>query len=119
MSSLIRISPPIKALEVSRSLHSQSDLTGFPLFHCNSNSSVCKMGSVIPNYLAYPTKFHRIGGGKVRALTNYSEKGSVQGALDSMPVSVELEAISSESQFDRVIAEAQQLEESVVILWYV
>ncbi|KAL0340710.1 UNVERIFIED_CONTAM: Thioredoxin-like 3-2, chloroplastic [Sesamum radiatum] len=33
-----------------------------------------------------------------------------------MPLSVELEPISSESQFDRVVAEAQQLEESVVVL---
>ncbi|KAG1361402.1 hypothetical protein COCNU_09G008650 [Cocos nucifera] len=33
------------------------------------------------------------------------------------PSSVELEPILSEAQFDRVIAEAQQLEESVIVLW--
>lgn len=38
--------------------------------------------------------------------------------LDDSPVSVELEPICSESQFDRVVAEAQQLEESVIVVWY-
>lgn len=37
--------------------------------------------------------------------------------VDDSPVSFELEPIYSESQFDRVIAEAQQLEESVIIVW--
>jgi thioredoxin 1 len=39
--------------------------------------------------------------------------------VDDSPVSFELEPIYSESQFDRVIAEAQQLEESVIIVWCV
>ncbi|KAA8534412.1 hypothetical protein F0562_031929 [Nyssa sinensis] len=44
------------------------------------------------------------------------EEGPVRG-LDSSPVSIELEPITSESQFDRVIAGAQQLEESVIVVW--
>lgn len=119
MSSFVRISPPITPKELSRSIYFQSELTGLPLFHSHFNSSVCKIGSVYPNYLDYSKKIHGIGGGNVKALTNYSEERSLRGGVDSMPVSVELEPICSESQFDRVIAEAQQLEESVVILWLV
>lgn len=36
---------------------------------------------------------------------------------DHAPVSIPLTPISSESQFERVIAEAQQLDESVIIVW--
>lgn len=36
---------------------------------------------------------------------------------DHAPVSIPLTPIGSESQFDRVIAEAQQLDESVIIVW--
>ncbi|KAK4480342.1 hypothetical protein RD792_013413 [Penstemon davidsonii] len=63
---------------------------------------------------------------RVLALHNstYSESGSdfesgsiTQPALENSPLSVELEPISNESQFDRVVAQAQQLEESVVVLW--
>ncbi|CDO99772.1 unnamed protein product [Coffea canephora] len=55
--------------------------------------------------------------GKAALLANYSDEGSVQGALDNSPISIELEPILSESQFDRVIAEAQQLEEPILIVW--
>ncbi|KAK6933406.1 Thioredoxin domain [Dillenia turbinata] len=43
------------------------------------------------------------------------EEGPQQD-LDS-PASVELEPIRSESQFDRIIAEAQQLEGSIIVVW--
>lgn len=36
---------------------------------------------------------------------------------DHAPVSIPLTPIGSESQFDRVIAEAQQLDVSVIIVW--
>ncbi|KAG8390607.1 hypothetical protein BUALT_Bualt01G0101100 [Buddleja alternifolia] len=50
--------------------------------------------------------------------SSYDEGVSItQQSLENMPISVDLERISSESQFDRVVGEAQQLEESVVILW--
>ncbi|KAL5994575.1 hypothetical protein ACLOJK_024628 [Asimina triloba] len=35
------------------------------------------------------------------------------------PVSIALQPISSEAQFDRIVAEAQQLEESFVVVWSV
>ncbi|KAF3434002.1 hypothetical protein FNV43_RR25105 [Rhamnella rubrinervis] len=56
--------------------------------------------------------------GRIAALNAWGREGSLQ-ELDDSPVSVELSPISSESQFGRVIAEAQQLEESVIVVWYV
>ncbi|XP_051130044.1 thioredoxin-like 3-2, chloroplastic [Andrographis paniculata] len=63
--------------------------------------------------------FHRI---ETRILvlrsSSYDEVGPIaQQTSEDNPISVDLEPISSESQFDRVVAEAQQLEESVIILW--
>lgn len=55
---------------------------------------------------------------RIGVLNALGREGSVQ-ELDDSPVSVELAAISSESQFDRINAEAQQLEESVIVAWYV
>lgn len=47
-----------------------------------------------------------------------STEVSVQELDDyDAPVSIELTPIDSESRFDRVIAEAQQRKESVVIVW--
>ncbi|KAH0714240.1 hypothetical protein KY284_007145 [Solanum tuberosum] len=53
---------------------------------------------------------------RVQILENHDGESSVQD-LDDSPASIELQPISDEPQFDRVIAEAQQLDESVVILW--
>ncbi|KAH0745348.1 hypothetical protein KY285_007005 [Solanum tuberosum] len=53
---------------------------------------------------------------RVQVLENHDGESSVQD-LDDSPASIELQPISDEPQFDRVIAEAQQLDESVVILW--
>ncbi|CAH1443784.1 unnamed protein product [Lactuca virosa] len=58
-----------------------------------------------------------VDGGRVKAITNSSQQGSIQGLDTSSPVSIELKPILNETQFDRMIAEAEQLEESVVILW--
>ncbi|KAK9153947.1 hypothetical protein Sjap_001427 [Stephania japonica] len=48
-----------------------------------------------------------------------SASSSVDDALQDLdsPVSIELRPVLSEAQFDRAIAEAQQLEESLVVLW--
>ncbi|KAL3650000.1 Thioredoxin-like 3-2, chloroplastic [Castilleja foliolosa] len=63
--------------------------------------------------------FHRhINGRRLVLHSSYVESGSItQSDLENMPLSVDFEPISNETQFDRVIAEAQQLEESVVVLW--
>ncbi|TYH73444.1 hypothetical protein ES332_D05G329400v1 [Gossypium tomentosum] len=54
-----------------------------------------------------------------RKILGFNEKinGGQLEELDDAPLTVELQQICSESQFDRVIAEAQQLEESLIILW--
>ncbi|XP_038709966.1 thioredoxin-like 3-2, chloroplastic isoform X1 [Tripterygium wilfordii] len=57
------------------------------------------------------------GGGKIRAQDSWGHEGGTVQELDDSPVSIELEPICSESQFDRVIAEAHQLEEPVIIVW--
>ncbi|KAK4435984.1 Thioredoxin-like 3-2, chloroplastic [Sesamum alatum] len=66
----------------------------------------------------YWSSFRGVKGRRLGLCSSYNEAGSItQPGLENMPLSVELEPISSESQFDRVVAEAQQLEESVVVLW--
>ncbi|MBA0566644.1 hypothetical protein Golob_011442, partial [Gossypium lobatum] len=57
-------------------------------------------------------------GGNFGIFSAWREEGQLE-ELDDAPLTVELQQICSESQFDRVIAEAQQLEESLIILWYV
>ncbi|XP_026439953.1 thioredoxin-like 3-2, chloroplastic [Papaver somniferum] len=37
--------------------------------------------------------------------------------IDSKPVSVELKSIGSEEQFDRIMGEAQQLDQALIIVW--
>ncbi|XP_056169198.1 thioredoxin-like 3-2, chloroplastic isoform X2 [Syzygium oleosum] len=55
---------------------------------------------------------------RISALGAVGQDGhTLKEELDDSPVSVELEPICSESQFDRVVAEAQQLEESVIVVW--
>ncbi|RVW74170.1 Thioredoxin-like 3-2, chloroplastic [Vitis vinifera] len=67
--------------------------------------------------LNFPQKIG-VSGGKVWALAAWNQEGPLQD-LDDSPVSVELKPISSDTQFDRILGEAQQLEESVAIVWYV
>ncbi|XVF83140.1 hypothetical protein PTKIN_Ptkin16aG0109700 [Pterospermum kingtungense] len=54
--------------------------------------------------------------GKFGILSAWRSEGQLE-ELDDAPAAVELQQICSESQFDRVIAEAQQLDESLIILW--
>ncbi|XP_021833898.1 thioredoxin-like 3-2, chloroplastic [Prunus avium] len=67
------------------------------------------------NPLVFSRKFDEIRR-PIRAVNALSQEGSLQ-ELDDKPISVELVPISGETQFDRVIAQAQQLEESVVVVW--
>ncbi|KAL4334849.1 hypothetical protein GQ457_07G018600 [Hibiscus cannabinus] len=55
-------------------------------------------------------------GGKFGTISAWGEEGNLE-ELDDAPLTVALQQICSESQFDRTIAEAQQLEESLIILW--
>ncbi|BFG22413.1 hypothetical protein CerSpe_086870 [Prunus speciosa] len=67
------------------------------------------------NALVFSRKFDEIQR-PIRAVNALSQEGSLQ-ELDDTPISVELVPISGETQFDRVMAQAQQLEESVVVVW--
>ncbi|XWS75177.1 hypothetical protein CRYUN_Cryun01aG0062800 [Craigia yunnanensis] len=55
-------------------------------------------------------------GGKFGIFSAWRKEGHLE-ELDDALLAVELQQICSDSQFDRVIAEAQQLEESLIILW--
>ncbi|CAI9759758.1 unnamed protein product [Fraxinus pennsylvanica] len=75
---------------------------------------VWNLFSHVENYPKFKLMLYK----NVLALNYHGEAGSiVQQGLHNLPLSVELEPISGEAQFDRVIAEAQQLDESIVILW--
>ncbi|KAI9156996.1 hypothetical protein LWI28_015235 [Acer negundo] len=53
-----------------------------------------------------------------RKIIRVSKEVSVQQQLDDdAPVSVQLQSINSETQFGRVVAEAQQLQEPLIIVW--
>ncbi|XP_057475763.1 thioredoxin-like 3-2, chloroplastic isoform X1 [Actinidia eriantha] len=112
MSYAIRLSLTFNPLSHTKPPCFSCDLLGF----CQQFSNpILKTSSVLRNRGECLKKIDVISR-QIKALTSHSEEGSVQG-LDSSPVSVELERISSENQFDRVVAEAQQIEESVVIVW--
>ncbi|XP_031257365.1 thioredoxin-like 3-2, chloroplastic isoform X2 [Pistacia vera] len=107
-ATITRLSPSLKTLNPRA--HSR-DLF---LTHRIPSVSASKNLSLPIKSLAFPGKIHYvIKGERFRV----SKEGSVQQLDNDAPVSVELARISSESQFDRVIAEAQQLEESVIIVW--
>lgn len=72
--------------------------------------SLARKGVVLPE------KIRLVGGEFSWKLSAWTQEGSLQELNDS-PVSVELRPVCSESQFDRVLAEAQQLEESVIVVW--
>ncbi|KAM1708002.1 hypothetical protein ACFX11_001094 [Malus domestica] len=63
----------------------------------------------------FSCKFDEIRG-RITALSALSQEGSLQ-EVDDSPVTVALAPISSETQFDRVVAQAQQLDESFVVVW--
>uniref|UniRef100_A0A2P2IKN0 Uncharacterized protein MANES_10G049200 n=1 Tax=Rhizophora mucronata TaxID=61149 RepID=A0A2P2IKN0_RHIMU len=55
-------------------------------------------------------------GGKLRVFNAWTQEGSLQ-KLDDLPVSMELEPICSEDQFDRIVAEAQRVEQPIIVVW--
>ncbi|KAA8539278.1 hypothetical protein F0562_025970 [Nyssa sinensis] len=112
MSNVVRIFPCFESVRRTQSLLFSNDL--FRFSQCSSNSAF-KTTSSVTNSIVFTRKII-VNGTYIKALTNYSEERSVQD-LDCSPVSIELEPISSESQFDLVIAETRHLKEPVVIVW--
>lgn len=89
---------------------------------CSTKVSILRFRA--PNYcypcsnsLVFSRKFDEIWG-PIAAVRALGPEGSLR-ELDDSPVSVELVPIRSETQFDRVVAEAQQLEQSFIVVWYV
>uniref|UniRef100_A0A1J3GR31 Thioredoxin-like 3-2, chloroplastic n=1 Tax=Noccaea caerulescens TaxID=107243 RepID=A0A1J3GR31_NOCCA len=66
-------------------------------------------------FICFPEK-HCLVAERIRAVDARKQDGRLQ-ELDDSPVSVELGPICSESNFDKVMEEAQKLGESVVIVW--
>ncbi|KAE9445744.1 hypothetical protein RHGRI_007725 [Rhododendron griersonianum] len=104
-----RISPAFNPLHQTKPQCFSFDISGFYQHFSNPSSFAINRGLCSSNIQV-------VGGERIKALTSHSEEGPVQD-LDSSPVSVDLEPITSESQFDRVVSEAQRLDEPVVILW--
>ncbi|PON41717.1 Thioredoxin [Trema orientale] len=110
LSSTFR--PPIATTSRDLSRDSSRASWGFLVLCSKASSSSSPSSS---SSLVCSCKFYGIGG-RIAVLKAWTQEGSLQ-ELDDSPVSVDLTPISSETHFDRVIADAQQLEESVIILW--
>lgn len=115
-----RISALMEILSSVRTQYSKIQPSHNPRFIVNWNTKSLAFSGEVNSIswnssnLLHPTK-----GRKLVSSSSYDEGGPIaQQGLDNSPISMELVPISSESQFDRVVAEAQQLEESIVILWF-
>lgn len=112
MSNAIRISPPIKPLQRKKYNCFSLEISSFPQ---NLSVSSRETASLVKHSLVCSTKTHTLGN-QIAKLTALTKDDPLP---DHDPISVELEPFSNESHFDRVIAEAQQLEESVVVVWWI
>lgn len=111
MSNAIRISPPIKPLQRKKYNYFLPEVSSFLQ---NLSVSSRETASLVKHSLVCSTKTHTVTD-QIAKLTALTRDDPLQD--HDPPVSVELEPVSNESQFDRVIAEAQQFEESVIVIW--
>ncbi|KAL6974890.1 hypothetical protein U1Q18_021960 [Sarracenia purpurea var. burkii] len=114
MSYALRISLTFNPLRQTKPLCFSRDRNGF--YHHFSNLAAIRTAFLVTNRCVRRSRNIHVIDGCIKASTRQSEEGPVLGN-DLSPVSAELEPISSETQFDRVLAQAQQLQESVVIVW--
>ncbi|KAH8497321.1 hypothetical protein H0E87_019849 [Populus deltoides] len=112
MSKILQNSPSLRLLS-SNSIPRDLSILSIPC----QNPSILISKKLSPGKFILPGKIHGFEGGN-GIFHAWSQERSLQ-EVDDSPVSFELEPIYSESQFDRVIAEAQQLVESVIIVWCV
>ncbi|KAH8497318.1 hypothetical protein H0E87_019849 [Populus deltoides] len=110
MSKILQNSPSLRLLS-SNSIPRDLSILSIPC----QNPSILISKKLSPGKFILPGKIHGFEGGN-GIFHAWSQERSLQ-EVDDSPVSFELEPIYSESQFDRVIAEAQQLVESVIIVW--
>ncbi|XP_007009915.2 PREDICTED: thioredoxin-like 3-2, chloroplastic [Theobroma cacao] len=112
-SFTLRFSPSLKTL-----LNSKFPGDPLPCFATPFLKNPCSSFdglSLKRKTLSFSERINRFGG--KFGIFNAWKKDEYLEELDDAPLAVELQQICSESQFDRVIAEAQQLEESLIILW--
>ncbi|XP_042510256.1 thioredoxin-like 3-2, chloroplastic isoform X2 [Macadamia integrifolia] len=108
MSATIRVSPSIQSLQRREPFDVTSPLVRFR--NRFSSSSYIR----IANSSILPKKFNVICG-RITSLGASSVEGLTQN-LDS-PISIELQPIVTEAQFDQIISETQQPHDAVIILW--
>ncbi|XP_057979178.1 thioredoxin-like 3-2, chloroplastic isoform X2 [Malania oleifera] len=106
MSHSMRLSPSLK---LSQSKNPPRRSRHFPI-------SGLKSSSLVADTVFCRKQFPAIAAQITAPATAWREEGPLEG-LDDLPFSVELGPICSETQFDRIVAEAQQLEESLIIVW--
>eukprot|EP00262_Sarcandra_glabra_P017747 TRINITY_DN617_c0_g1_i1.p1 TRINITY_DN617_c0_g1~~TRINITY_DN617_c0_g1_i1.p1 ORF type:complete len:172 (-),score=13.63 TRINITY_DN617_c0_g1_i1:417-932(-) len=113
MADAIRISPYAQSLELRKSLN-----PSFAPFNQISDTKTKR-------FQERKRRNHRIPFKKIQAIPGEKTKTNdvtwtvedpSQHDLDA-PMSIELEPIVTEEQFDRTVAEAQQLEESLIVVW--
>ncbi|KAL9388522.1 hypothetical protein Peur_017127 [Populus x canadensis] len=110
MSNILQNPPSLRLLS-SNSIPRNLSILSIPC----QNPSILISKKLSRGKFILPGKIHGFEGGN-GIFHAWSQEGSLQ-EVDDSPVSFELEPIYSESQFDRVIAEAQQLVESFIIVW--
>ncbi|XVE75389.1 hypothetical protein DITRI_Ditri12bG0090500 [Diplodiscus trichospermus] len=112
-SFTLRFSPSLKTMLYSKFLGDQLPSFSTPFFK-NLSSSFAGF-SLKRKTLGFNEKNNGFGG-KLETLNTWKNEGYLE-ELDDAPLAVELQQICSESHFDRVIADAHRLEESLIILW--
>ncbi|XP_077221789.1 thioredoxin-like 3-2, chloroplastic isoform X2 [Tasmannia lanceolata] len=105
MANALRISPSFHPLKWRK----PSDFSSGFFRQC-SHISISEIKTT------YSVRNHLICLDRIRANITKTPDSSLDDDIDT-PVSIELEPIVSEGQFDRIIAEAQQLEEAVIFVW--
>ncbi|KAH7547867.1 hypothetical protein JRO89_XS14G0030100 [Xanthoceras sorbifolium] len=108
----VHFSPSVRTLQPKTPYRQSRDFSTIPRFLCFSTTT--KTISLPSKSVSFPHKIHQLVDGKKIGV---SKEWSVQELDDDAPVSVELQPINSETQFDRVVAEVQQPEEPVIIVW--
>ncbi|XP_059458572.1 thioredoxin-like 3-2, chloroplastic [Corylus avellana] len=113
---LVRLRPSPKPLIAGTSRDPSRDFRRPTDGNLVVSGSGARAFSLSRKALVFPGKICVVGGKSSSKLSASTQEGSLQG-IDDSPVSVELHPVCSETQFDRVLAEAQQLEELVIFVW--
>ncbi|XP_010253960.1 PREDICTED: thioredoxin-like 3-2, chloroplastic [Nelumbo nucifera] len=112
MSGTLSISPCIQSSQLRKPYESSSGHVRFLHHFSISETEIAAFTKFSLGLPDMTNKFER----KITMPTVWTAEGPLQEDLDA-PVSIQLQPIVSEEQFDQIIAEAQQLEESVIIVW--